>query len=267
MMIFAPSFLSSRCVEPCTVWPLTANFNIWPWSRSRGDNKITEKVMLYVCRCVMRQTQWDHSGVYISLSNQSGYLASGYLMRSMQVSTRAYRMRFDHAAVLIAYKAHVRSILEYGSVIWYGVAVTHLRRLERLQHHFFMWLGFMAQTCPPLDYDSLLELFDCESIKSRLIRRDLMFTRSIFSGHLDCTEIVGMFPLSVPSRRTRRPELFHVPRGCGRVNAVQRVFLVRVPQLLNSLTQSSPRTDVLQPSPSLISDIVRFAERQGTYIC
>ena len=78
---------------------------------------------------------------------------------------------------------------------------------------FLMWLGSMAQTsCPPLDYDSLLELFDCESIKSRLIRRDLMFARSIFSGRLDCTEIVGMFPLSVPSRRTRRPELFHVPR-------------------------------------------------------
>ena len=56
------------------------------------------------------------------------------LMRSMQVSAHAHRVQFDHAAALVAYKAHVRSVLEYGSVIWSGAAVTHLGRLERLQH-------------------------------------------------------------------------------------------------------------------------------------
>ena len=38
----------------------------------------------------------------------------------------AHRVQFDHAAALVAYKAHVRSVLEYGSVIWSGAAVTHL---------------------------------------------------------------------------------------------------------------------------------------------
>ena len=75
----------------------------------------------------------DHVDSIVSKANRM----LGLLMRSMQVSTRAHRMRFDHAAVLIAYKAHVRSVLEYGSVIWSGAAVTHLRRLERLQHRFF----------------------------------------------------------------------------------------------------------------------------------
>ena len=206
----------------------------------------------------------DHVDCIASKANRM----LGLLMRSMQVSTRAHRLRFDQAAVLVAYKAHVRSILEYGSVIWSGAAVTHLRRLERLQHRFLMWLGSMTQTCcPPLDYASLLELFGCASIKTRLIRCDLMFARSVLSGRLDCTEIVCMFPLSVPCRRTRRPELFHVLRGGGRVNSVQRGFLVRLPQLLNSPTQNSPRTDVFQPSPALRSDIDAFADRQGTYLC
>ena len=192
----------------------------------------------------------------------------GLLIRSMQVSTRVHRTRFDHDAALVAYKAHVRSVLEYGSVIWSGAAVTHLRRLERLQHRFLMWLGSRTQSsCPPLDYASLLELFDCTSVRSRLIRSDLMFARSVFSGRLDCADIVGMFPLSVPGRRTRRPDLFHVPRGSGRVDSVKRGFLVRLPQLLNSLTQSSLQTDLFLPSRALRSDIVTFADSQGTYLC
>ena len=86
------------------------------------------------------------------------------------------------------------------------------------------------------------------------------------TSSLDCTDIVSMFPLSVPGRRTRRPELFHVPTGSGRVDSVKRGFLVRIPQLLNSLVQSSPRTDFFLPSRYLRSDIATFANNQGTYI-
>ena len=58
----------------------------------------------------------------------------GLLMRSMQVSADSHRTRFDYVAAPAAYKAHARSIIEYGAVVWAGAAVTHLRRLERLQH-------------------------------------------------------------------------------------------------------------------------------------
>ena len=33
---------------------------------------------------------------------------------------------------MFAFNAHVRSVLQYASVIWSGVAVSHLTRLERL---------------------------------------------------------------------------------------------------------------------------------------
>ena len=104
-------------------------------------------------------------------------------------------------------------------------------------------------------------------MKSRLTHIDLKFARSVLSGRLDCTDIVGMFPLSVPGRRTRRPELFHVPRGSGRVDSVKRGFLVRLPQLLNSLSQISRQTDFFQPSRYLSSDLASFANSQGTYMC
>ena len=191
----------------------------------------------------------------------------GLLMRSMQLCSRACRRRIDRAAALAAYNAHVRSIMEYGGIIWSGAAVTHLSRLERLQHRFLMWLATKTQeTCPPLDYETLMNHFGCASVRSRLTQVDLMFMRSVFSGNVDCADIVGMFPLSVPGRRTRRPELFHVPCGSGRVDTVRRGFLVRMPQLLNSLSVSSPQTDWFLPSYALRSDLRRFAASQGTYL-
>ena len=174
-------------------------------------------------------------------------------------------MHFNHVAALAAYKAHVRSVFEYGCVIWSGAAVTHMRRLERLQHRFFMWLGSKTRPmCPPIDYEALLVLFGCTSVKSRFVQSDLMFMRSVFSGRLDCTELVGMFPLSAPGRRTRRPELFHVPHG--RVDSVKRGFLVRLPQMTNALSRSYPQSDMFFPSHSLRSDILAFAGDRGTYL-
>ena len=58
---------------------------------------------------------------------------------------------------LAAYKAQVRSVLEYSCIIWFSVSVTHMRRLERLQRLFLMRLVFKTQpTCPLLNYEALL---------------------------------------------------------------------------------------------------------------
>ena len=56
----------------------------------------------------------DHVNTVVSKTNRM----LGLLIRSMQLSTRARIPIFDHRAVLCAYYAHVRSVLEYGSVIW-----------------------------------------------------------------------------------------------------------------------------------------------------
>ena len=74
-----------------------------------------------------------------------------------------------------------------------------------------------------------------------------------------------MFPLSVPGRHTQRPKLFHVPSGCGRVDSVKRGFLVRLPQVLNSLTQGMSQVDLFLLSRSFGADLASFANSQGTY--
>ena len=127
----------------------------------------------------------------------------GLLIRSMQLPGSPRRVRFDCKAMLSAFNAHVRSIMEYGSVVWSGAAVTHLKRLERIQHSFLIWLACSSDQNSfnlSYEYDHLLQHFKVASIKSRFIQHDLMFIHNVFHGRLDCPLLLSQFHLSAPVR-------------------------------------------------------------------
>ena len=187
----------------------------------------------------------------------------GMLMRSMQMPKCPRRVRFNHAALLSAFNAHVRSVMEYGSVIWSGAAVTHLARFERLQHRFLMWLASNTRhRCPSLEYDSLLSHFRVPSIKARLVQTDLVFLHDIFHNRLDCPHLTSLFGLATPARRSRHTGLFHIP--FGRVSTVKSAFTTRIPAACNQLLQDNPTADFFHPS--FRSYIRRFASSLDTFI-
>ena len=188
----------------------------------------------------------------------------GLIMRSMQMPTCPRRVRFNHTALLCAFNAHVRTVIEYGSVVWSGAANTHLVRFERLQHRFLMWLAANARVqCPSLEYESLLSHFNVAAIKSRFIQSDLLFLQAIFNHRLDCPQLTSLFGLATPARRSRHTGLFHVP--FGRVNTVKTGFPTRIPITCNRLLQDIPTADLFH-APSFKSDVRRFASSQGTFM-
>ena len=67
---------------------------------------------------------------------------------------------------MAGFNAHVRSIMEFGSVIWGGVAKTHLSRLERIQHKFFMWLAINSN-CPCMYTRSIMNVSRARFTHSR----------------------------------------------------------------------------------------------------
>ena len=134
-----------------------------------------------------------------------------------------------------------------------------------MQHRFLTWLKYQTHTAGTTgNYESLLAFFQCTSIRSRFAQADVTFVRSVFSGRLNCSNLVAMFPLSAPSRRLRRPVVLHVPHG--RVNSVRRGFLVRLPQQVDSLVYAIPQFDLFSSSFNLRSDIAKFADRCGKYL-
>ena len=165
---------------------------------------------------------------------------------------------------MAAYNAHIRSVLEYASVVWSGAAPSHLARLERLQHRFLMWLGAKTHSRCLMDYASLLEHFRCPSIKGRFVQTDLKFLRSVFAGRLDCGHLVTMFSLHVPGRRSRQTGLFNVP--FGRVESVKNGFSVRVPKLANDFLRNHPSVDFFLPSHHYNANIRAYSRSLGTFM-
>ena len=175
----------------------------------------------------------------------------------LKMSNVPRQARFDHKAVMCAFNAHVRSVLQYASVIWSGAAVTHLARLERLQHRFLMWLGAKTQPhCPPMDYVSLLEYFNVTSIKARFIQADIMFMHNILHHRIDSNHLVTLLGLNVPGRRSRHTGLFYEP--FGRVNTVKNSLVSRIPRTCNLFLQHNPSLDFFHSSASFRRDALEY---------
>ena len=178
---------------------------------------------------------------HINATVASANRALGLLIRSFQTSLKKYK--FDRKALLVAYNANIRSILEYGSIIWSGAAKTHLIRLERVQHKFLIWLAARARgtdRTTQLDYVSLLDYFNVTSLEARRKQFDLVCLKNIFSGTTDSSFLLGCFSLST-RRLTRKPSLFHVP--FARVFTVKNGMFVRLAASANGFVSGNPHVD------------------------
>ena len=178
---------------------------------------------------------------HINATVASANRALGILIRSFQTSLTKYK--FDRRALLVAYYANIRSILEYGSIIWSGAAKTHLNRLERVQHKFLIWLAARARGTDgvsDLDYHSLLAYFSVTSLESRRNQFDLVFLKSLFSGTTDSSFLLSCFSLSA-RRLTRKPSLFYVP--FARVSTVKTGMFVRLAVSANRFLDLNQNVD------------------------
>ena len=87
-------------------------------------------------------------------------------MRSLQTGRTAGRLQTG--PILAAYFGNVRSVIEYGCVIWGGAAPTHLKRLDRIQHKFLSWLSLYVQRHRPSNSLSRIMIYYNSSMSAVL---------------------------------------------------------------------------------------------------
>ena len=180
-------------------------------------------------------------GPHIQHSVLKANRALGILIRSFQKACP--RGHFNRQSVLASYYAHVRSLLEYGCVIWGGAAAVHTDRIDRIQHKFLIWLNaHVAVQSPSISYSDLMSHFKVNSLAARRTQHDIMFLRSIFSGRIDSPFLLGSFSLAVPARVTRQQALFNIPYA--RVNTIKKGLYVRLPQTVNMFLSQCARADL-----------------------
>ena len=169
--------------------------------------------------------------------------ALGTYLRSLQTSRVSAGRRLRPAPLITAFNSHVRSILEYGSIIWSGAAKSHTVRLERVQHKFLIWLAVNSnRPSASLDYAHLLKHFQVLRISDRLAKHDFMFLHGVFSGRFDSADILDMFGLAVSARATRSRPILHVP--IARVETIKNGMLCRLPRQANLLYAKVPSADL-----------------------
>ena len=149
--------------------------------------------------------------------------------------------------------------------MWAGAAVTHLKRLERVQHRFVLWLArYSDRPSDEREYRALLAHFTMLSVKARFAQHDLMFLHKVYRASIDSAELLGMFGLSVPGRTTRSLALWHIPRG--RVNTVQRSVFTRSPSLCNMFLNHDLTVDFFSSTTcSFKSSVISFARTLESY--
>lgn len=119
------------------------------------------------------------------------------------------------ASNIVLFNALVRSVLEFGSVIWNPRYVVHSDRIESIQRSFTRHLAFLA---PGISsrcsyYDRLLFFKMCP-LKRRRQMIDMLLLQNVVKGSSSYQGLLERIGINVPRVNTRRKlsTVFSIPR-------------------------------------------------------
>jgi len=118
----------------------------------------------------------------------------------------------DILAIKSIYCCLVRSICEYGSIIWSPYTSIHKNKIESIQQKFLRFVSFQCSIPrePHSSYTPLLTMLSIETLEQRRLRLDVYFAYKLFSGSFDCPTFLSYFSFHVPIRNTRSLNTFYL---------------------------------------------------------
>ena len=119
---------------------------------------------------------------------------------------RNSKMFRNHNTKIILYNSLVRSILEYGSVVWRPHYATHCLRIERVQKRFLYHLAFAHGRAKEINsYSKKLTYFKMHTLNNRRDLLDLMYLYKCLKGTNDNPDLISKLRFNVPYRYPRKP--------------------------------------------------------------
>lgn len=120
----------------------------------------------------------------------------------------------DPRVLKVMYYTHVRSIMEFGAVVWYPNRQVHIDRIESIQKRFvwFVFCKFGWQEYVRFaPYQFKCELLCLETLAKR--RRDAcaLFVFDVLSSRINSTTILSLIDFNVPHRQLRNYNLLRIP--------------------------------------------------------
>ena len=136
----------------------------------------------------------------------------------------------DKDVMVLLFKSLVRSILEYGNVIWFPVLKKHINLIENVQRRFTRRIvGFSS-----LSYEERLSQLRLPSLEFRRFRGDMIETYKIMHGFYDTATTNTLFKLN---KSNTRGHPFKISKDSVNANVFRTFFTNRVINNWNSLPE------------------------------
>ncbi|GBN42060.1 putative RNA-directed DNA polymerase from transposon BS, partial [Araneus ventricosus] len=130
--------------------------------------------------------------------------------RRLGILKRKTREFSSEIALKVLYYAHVRSSLEYCSIIWDPIYRNKIEIIERIQNNFLRYLLYKKNGIYLQDVSSsyLRHMFNIPSLCSRRDVSCVLFFYKVINGSIDCTDILSAINFAVPARSLRNQGSF-----------------------------------------------------------
>ncbi|CAI6364355.1 unnamed protein product [Macrosiphum euphorbiae] len=147
---------------------------------------------------------------------------------------RRHTKHFNSAPCIITlYSALIRSILDYGSIIWNPHLKTEIKLIERVQTRFLNYAGFLLKIEHPLhSYQPVMGALNPLSLEERRLIADRNFLLKLIQGKIDAPRLLERISFRVPTSNTRSTNSFHIPTS--RSNLLSNDPFVRAMRNLNN---------------------------------
>lgn len=173
-------------------------------------------------------------------------------LRLLGFIKRNTRHVYDTKAVTCLYNCLVRSILEYCSTIWTPQYQCHIDRIERVQNKFVKYLLYKLRfPYTDVPYETRLLLCGMHSLECRRRNALLCFLHKLISGAVRSEHLLELICFHIPTRRTRRMQLFY--QRTHRTNYGQSAFVSR---LVYNYNTYYPNCDIFSVSVLAIKGLM-----------
>lgn len=119
---------------------------------------------------------------------------------------------FDQANCLVTlYTSLVRSILEYGSLLWSPYTQKDIQRIERVQNRFLVFAGYVLKiTHPPHDYTSVSNFLNLSNLEIRRNLLDIRFLNNLVLGKTYASRLLERVKFHILRNGSRSKIMFEI---------------------------------------------------------
>ena len=108
----------------------------------------------------------------------------------------------------ILFFSQVRSILEYGSVIWSPYQTNLINKIERIQNRFLRVLAFKTGKID-ISLKNIADEYGIELLENRRKFYDVAWLYKLLNSAIICREVLRQIPINVPQTNAHVSQTFY----------------------------------------------------------